>query len=85
MANAPTQPNDPGLDPGTPAQGDMPGAYNQADRARPIQSPPSRVKGVAIAIGLAILALVILGIVTRDDDPNPPRDMGGDVPAQPAR
>lgn len=85
MANAPTQPNDPGIDSGTPAQGDMPGAYDRSNRSRPIESPPSRVKGVAIAIGLAILALVLIGIVTRDDNPNPPRTLEGNVPAERGR
>jgi hypothetical protein len=83
MANAPTQPDEPGLDPSTPAQGDMPGAYNSANQSRPIQSPPSRVKGVAIAIGVAVVALALIAIVTRDDNPNPPAD--GDTPAERGR
>lgn len=84
MANAPIQPNDAELDP-APVQGDMPGAYNRANRSRPVQSPPSRVKSVAITIGVAVLALVIIGMVMRDDNPNPPLNPEGDVPVEPRR
>ncbi len=82
MANAPTQPEDPQVDSTAPTQGDVPGAYGNSDRSRPIQSPPSRVKGVAIAIGVAVLAIIALAVAT-GDGPNPPRD--GNVPSQPAR
>jgi hypothetical protein len=79
MANAPIQPTDPGIDPGTPAQGDMPGAFDPP-RSRSIEIPKSRVKSVAIAIGVGILALVVWAIATRDENPNPQLNPEGDVP-----
>ena len=83
MANA-SQPHEPAVEPSVP-QGDMPGAYTSNAPSRPITRPPHHVRTVALAIGLAILAVIVVALAVRDDDPNPPVNPEGDVPLEPRR
>lgn len=75
-------PHEPSVDPSPVSQGDLPGAYNRSHDSRPISSPQSHVRTVALGIGLAILAVIVLALAVGDDDRTTPVNPEGAVPVE---